>query len=185
MQFQTEQQVDALLQAMQNPKPKILFQTEQQVDALLKAMQNPQILFQTNKQADASIQTMQDPKPKILLSTEEHTETIQNKMTVNNGVDTKEIESSDDSKKKKKVTKITKTNSKQKSSLVNEINIKINVEVDTKSKKNPNNKPFNKNELDNLKIQGLKDLCKHFDLATTKCKVRNDYINLLIPHATQ
>ena len=45
MQFQTEQQVDALLQAMQNPKPKILFQTEQQVDALLKAMQNPQILF--------------------------------------------------------------------------------------------------------------------------------------------
>jgi hypothetical protein len=38
-----------------------------------------------------------------------------------------------------------------------------------------------KNELDNLKVTGLKEYCVKLNLNTTKCKLRIDYINLLMP----
>ncbi len=59
----------------------------------------------------------------------------------------------------------------------------------TKSSSSKNSKSTTKNlepmisinELDNIKVQGLKEYCVKFNLNTTKCKVRNDYIELLTP----
>ena len=41
---------------------------------------------------------------------------------------------------------------------------------------------ISKNVLDNLKIQGLKELCVKNKVATSKCKVRKDYVDLLMPY---
>ena len=38
------------------------------------------------------------------------------------------------------------------------------------------------NNLDNLKVQGLKELCSVFKLKTNKCKYRKDYIDLLLEY---
>ena len=46
-------------------------------------------------------------------------------------------------------------------------------------------KKISKNELDNLKVQGLKDYCVQLKLNTTKCQLRKDYIELLLPHVDQ
>lgn len=40
---------------------------------------------------------------------------------------------------------------------------------------------ISRNELDDLKVQGLKDRCVRLKLNTTYCKVRKDYIDLLLP----
>jgi hypothetical protein len=46
-----------------------------------------------------------------------------------------------------------------------------NVEYDIKT---------NKQNLDLLKIAGLRELCKNLDLITNKCSKRSDYIDILI-----
>ena len=46
-------------------------------------------------------------------------------------------------------------------------------------------KKIPKNTLDNLKVQGLKELCLEYDIVTTKCKVRKDYVDLLLPYAEE
>jgi hypothetical protein len=39
-----------------------------------------------------------------------------------------------------------------------------------------------KNELDNLKVSGLRDYCVKFNLSTAECRYRADYIKLLLPY---
>lgn len=157
----TSQQCDTLDRALQNPTPKIIFQTSDHCDALLQALQNPN----TNIPA---------PTEKDVIN--------QNKLVIVNNNNTNATTKSDNNNNKK-ITKNTKGASKQNTSVVNKMDVNVNIKIDAKDEKEK--KQFNKNELDNLKIQGLKDLCKHHNLTTTKCKVRNDYVNLLIPHATQ
>jgi hypothetical protein len=154
--FMTSQQCDALDRALQNPTPKIIFQTSDHYDTLIQALQKHNTLIPALPEKDV---------------------TCHNKFDNINATT-----NSDNNNKKKKMTKNTKSASKQNTSVVNKMDVNINIKVDAKDEKEK--KQFNKNELDNLKIQGLKDLCKHYNLTTTKCKVRNDYVNLLIPHAT-
>ena len=70
------------------------------------------------------------------------------------------------SKKKDKDSNASKKGNKKKSEK-EEVEIKINIP---------------KNVLDNLKIQGLKELCLKNKVVTTKCKIRKDYVDLLLPY---
>lgn len=52
-----------------------------------------------------------------------------------------------------------------------------------KNNNNNSNNSFNNNDLDKLRILGLKELCKKLDLNTDNCYYRKDYIKLLKQYA--
>jgi hypothetical protein len=82
-----------------------------------------------------------------------------------------ELTLKDESKEvKKEDTKKTAVDHKNKSN-----NVKISEIVDSED----DNDEDNKFDLDNLKVQGLKDLCKKLKLNTNRCNYRQDYVNLL------
>ena len=66
-------------------------------------------------------------------------------------------------------------NNIQKEVLVKKVDKKINAPFGQR----PNE--ISRTELDNLKVQGLKEYCVRMNLNTTRCKVRKDYIDQLLP----
>lgn len=70
--------------------------------------------------------------------------------------------------------------------IVEKINkLKINTTDESKPEITTKNDNTSKINLDDMKVQGLKQLCKDKGITTTKCKKRDDYIKLLTEHSKQ